>query len=463
MIWFVGAGCYHPDMLTIGAIKCLKMADCVLYDHLVNPEFLQYTSGDCECICVGKRGYHPSFLQTDIEKLLVKKDKEYANVVRLKGGDPFLFARGSEEMLYVLDHGCDCQYVPGISSAIGALGFAGIPVTQRHLSTGFVVHTMHTQDGKDPLDYERVARERNTQIFFMGSHKIERLVKNCLAHGMPADTPIALGSHLTYPHQEVLVSSLGQILNQDLKEYTSPLLIVIGDVVKEQERLANASRLPHFSKQVLLCSIDNTPWPIEDLTLRYGIYPSIRQVAEIKTIFEEKFTLESYSTFVFVSRNAVESFFENMVFHHLDIRDLYQKKIVAIGSKTKEALIQKGILCDCVFSHFRSFEKEWADLTSVCVIKAKENEYVYPSFSCYTIEETDFDLPEVSWDAVAVTCSRSLKILKDRGVALNTPIVCFAHKTLQKGKEMGFTNLHPVLSSKEALVQGILQLFGETV
>ena len=462
MIWFVGAGCYHPDMLTIGAIKCLKMADCVLYDHLVNPEFLQYTSAECECICVGKRGYHPSFLQTDIEKLLVEKDKTYSNVVRLKGGDPFLFARGSEEMRYVLDHGCDCQYVPGISSAIGALGFAGIPVTQRYVSTGFVVHTLHTQDGKDPLDYTKIAQEKNTQIFFMGSHKIEQLVKNCLAHGMAADTPIALGSHLTYPHQKVLVSSLGKLLDQDLSAYTSPLLIVIGDVVKEQAYLENAARLPLFSKQVLFCSVDQTPWPIEDLTLRYGIYPTVRQVAEVKTMIEEKFAIEPYSTFVFVSRHAVEGFFENLKTHHLDVRDLYQKKIVAIGARTQEALQQRGLLCDRVFSHFQAFEEEWQDKSSVCMIKAKENEYAYPSFSCYCVDEKVFAIPEVLWDAVAVTCSRSLEILKNKGLDLSTPIFCFAHKTLQKAKEWGFTNLHPTPSSKQELVEELIRFLGET-
>lgn len=96
---------------------------------------------------------------------MVQKDKQYKNVVRLKGGDPYLFARGSEEMHYVLENGCNCQYVPGISSAIGALGYAGIPVTQRHTATGFIVHTMHYQDGKDHLDYKKIAQETNTQIF----------------------------------------------------------------------------------------------------------------------------------------------------------------------------------------------------------------------------------------------------------------------------------------------------------
>ena len=159
MIWFVGAGCYHPDMLTIGAKKLLEQADCILYDHLVNKEFLQYASKDCECICVGKRGHQKSCAQEDIFTLLVQKDKQYKNVVRLKGGDPYLFARGSEEMHYVLENGCNCQYVPGISSAIGALGYAGIPVTQRHTATGFIVHTMHYQDGKDHLDYKKIAQE----------------------------------------------------------------------------------------------------------------------------------------------------------------------------------------------------------------------------------------------------------------------------------------------------------------
>lgn len=458
MIWFVGAGCYHPDMLTIGAKKLLEQADCVLYDHLVNLEFLEYTKEECECICVGKRGHHASFLQKDILTLLVEKDQEYSQVVRLKGGDPFLFARGSEEMRYVLEHGCDCQYVPGISSAIGALGYAGIPVTQRHTATGFIVHTMHYQDGKDHLNYDAIAHEKNTQIFFMGSHKIKHLVQECLQHGMKEDTPIALGSHLSYPHQKVLCSTLKEIIHQDLTSFDAPLLIVIGDVVKEQSLLNNASRLSCFSKQVLFCSVDTTSWPIDDLLLKKGIFTHTRQVAQPVYEYEKTWNPEKYEILVFSSRHAVKGFFKALQEQRIDIRSLSQK-FYCIGQKTKEQLEEKGVFCQQVFSCYQDLMEQINETEKICYIKAEEVETKLPSFSCYRMIEKKFDLPAQPLDAIAVTCPQALKILDKKRIDKNTPVFCFGRKSREMAERLGFSSIHVCPSSKEGIVHEIVSYF----
>lgn len=458
MIWFVGAGCFHADMLTLGAKKILEQADCVLYDHLVNTEFLEYTKEDCERICVGKRGHKASFLQEDIFTLLVEKDRQYQQVVRLKGGDPFLFARGSEEMHYVLEHGCDCQYVPGISSAIGALGYAGIPVTQRHTATGFIVHTLHYQDGKDHLNYDAIAHEKNTQIFFMGSHKVKTLVQNCLQHGMKPDTPIALGSHLSYPGQKVLCSSLKEILHQDISSYDAPLLIVIGDVVKEQSLLDNTSRLSCFSKQVLFCSIDESAWPIDDLLLKKGIFTYTRQVAQPVYDHDENWDAASYDSLVFSSRHAVKGFFQYLKEKRIDIRCLTQK-MYCIGQKTKEELENKGILCQRFFSCSQEMIEQIKDRKRTCYIKAKDVKTVLPSFSCYRMEEKKFHLPNQMLDALAITCPQALEILDKKGIDKDIPVFCFGHKSKDKAKELGFSSIHICPSSKEAIVQEIISYF----
>lgn len=458
MIWFVGAGCYHPDMLTIGAKKLLEQADCVLYDHLVNLEFLEYTKEECECICVGKRGHHPSFLQEDILNLLVEKDQEYSQVVRLKGGDPFLFARGSEEMRYVLEHGCDCQYVPGISSAIGALGYAGIPVTQRHTATGFIVHTMHYQDGKDHLNYDAIAHEKNTQIFFMGSHKIKHLVQKCLEHGMHPDTPIAVGSHLSYPNQKVICSTLKEMSQQDVSRCSAPLLIVIGEVVKEQALLNNASRLTCYSRQVLFCSVDMTPWPIDDLLLKKGIFTHTRQVAQPVYEYEKTWTPEKYEVLVFSSRHAVKGFFKALREERIDIRSLSQK-FYCIGQKTKEQLEEKGVFCQQVFSCYKDLIEQINETEKICYIKAEEVETKLPSFSCYKMAEMKFDLPAQPLDAIAVTCPQALKILDKKGIDKNIPVFCFGHKSREMAERLGFSSIHVCPSSKEGIVHEIVSYF----
>lgn len=463
MIWFVGAGCYHPDMLTIGAKKLLEQADCVLYDHLVNKEFLQYASKGCECICVGKRGHQRSCAQEDIFTLLLQKDKQYKNVVRLKGGDPYLFARGSEEMHYVLENGCNCQYVPGISSAIGALGYAGIPVTQRHTATGFIVHTMHYQDGKDHLDYKKIAQETNTQIFFMGSHKIKTLAQKCIDNGMSEDTPIAIGSHLTYPEQKIYTSTLKKILNKDLGSFTSPLLIVLGNVVKEQSLLDNTKRLPAFAKNVLFASIDENPWPIEDLLLRYGIFTYSRQVANVTYILDEILDLNLYDTLIFSSKHAVKSFFQYLSYNHIDIRSLFSKKIFCIGKKTQEELERRAIQVDHVESNSSDMFTYIKEHKNALYIKGKDVDCPIDSLSTYQIAPIEFDLPEVKLDAIGISCPQALEILDQKGIDKTTPVFCYAHKTYQKAKELEFTNIHTTPSSKQEIVKHILEYFGGNI
>ncbi len=463
MIWFIGAGCFHPDMLTLGAKKILETCDCILYDHLVNKEFLQYAKNDCECICVGKRGHQHSFPQEDIFSLLVEKDNEYAQVVRLKGGDPFLFARGSEEMRYVLEHGCNCQYIPGISSAIGALGFAGIPVTQRNTSTGFVVHTMHFQDGKDHLDYDAIAREKNTQIFFMGSHKIKELAQNCMDHGMPKDTPIALGSHLTYPSQKVLTSTLEEILQEDITPYTAPLLIVLGEVARNQELFDNTKRLSCFSKKALFCTIDEERFPLEDLTLKKGIYTYHRQVGHIEYTSSHDLLLDDHDILIFSSKHAVTGFFQYLNRKQIDIRSLSDKKIFCIGKKTENALCQRGLIVDHMEDH-RNAMFASIDSKSRCLyIKEESVSCPLPSFSCYRIVANDFSLPEESMDALCVTSPKTLEILCAHGIDRKIDLFCFDHRSKEKAIDLGFQNIHPCPSSKEALIARMVEFFEESL
>ncbi len=463
MIYFTGGGCYHPDMLTIGAMKLLQQADCVLYDNLINKAFLLYTKKDCECISVGKSGHGTSTKQEDIMNLLIEKNKEHNIVVRLKGGDPYLYGRGSEEMAYCLERGVDCQYVPGISSAIGGLGFAGIPVTERGTSSGFHVYTLHYQDGKDHLDYKTIAKTKETQIFFMGSTKVLQLVHNCLEAGMDKHTPIALATHLSMPEQKVLVSTLHEIQNEDITSFTSPLLIVLGNTVKHQKQLDNTARLPHYGKKILLTSIDESHWPSVLLTLTDGIFVHEFQVGKITFHPENFISPDNYDELLFVSRHSVEAYTHALLHHNSDLRCLYGKTISCIGYKTAEALKQKGILADHIYQNRKEF---FSVPTRDHTLWIGNNSTSLPVStdicSCYSIDPLSFSIHE-HYDAAAATCPFSVQQLQKQGLPLSTPLFTFENRTYEAATEAGFTNVHACHNSKEAIMQEILYFFGEKI
>ena len=461
MIYFTGGGCYHPDMLTIGAMKLLQKADCVLYDHLINKEFLQYTKKDCECISVGKTGHGTSTKQEDIMKLLITKNRQHIVVVRLKGGDPYLYGRGSEEMAFCLENGIDCQYVPGISSAIGGLGFAGIPVTERGLSSGFHVHTLHYQDGIDHLDYKAIASSDETEIFFMGSTKITKLVQSCLSAGMDKHTPVAIASHLTMPDQKVLVSTLSDIQQEDITSFTSPLLIVLGKTANRHMQLDNTIHLPYYGKKILLTSIDETHWPVDLLTLEKGVFVHERQVGTIAFHPENFQKPDAYDGLLFVSRHSVEAYFHSMLQNGYDVRALYGKTVLCIGNKTAEALQEKGIHVDHIYTSRKDFFANRTKDNILCISSTTATLPVEMDVSlCYEIEPLPFTT-DGAYDAAAATCPFSVTQLKESGLSLSTPLFTFENRTYEAAIANGFTNVHACHNSKEAILQEILHFFGE--
>lgn len=454
MIWFVGAGCYHEDMITLAAIKVLEIADCILYDHLVNKELLNYNL-DCELIDVGKIGHGSAFKQEDINNLLVEKSKQYKNVVRLKGGDPYIFGRGSEEMIYCLSHDVECQYIPGIS-ALQGIGYAGVPLTHRGVSTGFSVHTLHYRDGIDHLDYDLICKDNNTHIFFMGASKIKDLVSNCLKHGKDPKTPIALVRKATYPDQQVLSSTLEDILNNDLSNYTNPLLIVLGDVVKMQNSLDNTKRLNSYGKKILLLSIDNNRWPIDTLLLEKGITAHQRKVADIvySIEYQKDTNIDDYENIVFVSVHAVKGFIKYLLSNSKDIRCIYNKKIGCIGNKTADFINSIGLkvdyLADCSnrMNIILNNEKTlWVDGKETC-----EKNHL----KVYDLRNIDFNIDD-NYDAVGATCPVAIESIAKKGISKDVPLFVFAHKSYQKAKDLGFRSIIKCESSKNGMIEEIIK------
>ncbi|MBT1702470.1 uroporphyrinogen-III C-methyltransferase [Chryseosolibacter indicus] len=228
----VGAGPGDPELITLKAINALKVADIVLYDALISEEILSYIPSSTPGICVGKRAGEHSYKQDEINELIVEFAYLYGHVVRLKGGDPFVFGRATEEIQFAHQHGIETQVVPGVSSAIAVPASADIPVTSRGISESFWVVTGTTKSGEMSKDISLAAQSTATVIILMGLHKIEEIMQVFVSYGK-SDTPVAVIRNGTLPDQQ-FVSGMASTIAEIVREegIASPAIIVVGEVVR---------------------------------------------------------------------------------------------------------------------------------------------------------------------------------------------------------------------------------------
>lgn len=233
----IGAGPGDPELLTIKALNYLQQADVVLYDYLVSDEIMSLVPSETILVCVGKRAGHHSVPQEKTNKLLVDFAKQGYRVVRIKGGDPFVFGRGGEELETLFDAGIAFQVVPGITAAAGATAYAGIPLTHRDYAQSALFVTGHLKDEANNLDWSTLARGNQTLVIYMGLMKSQYIQQQLVEHGRSSDTPVAIVERGTQSTQKVLKGSLSD-LSELAKNAESPALIVVGEVVKLSEKLA---------------------------------------------------------------------------------------------------------------------------------------------------------------------------------------------------------------------------------
>lgn len=358
--FLVGAGPGDPALITVRGQKCLQQADVVLYDYLCNTELLQQLPKEAETIYVGKSAGKHALPQEKINALLVKLTKEGKNVVRLKGGDPFLFGRGGEEAEALATEGLCFEIVPGITSAIGGLAYAGIPVTHRGSNAQLTIFTGHEDPSKERslLDYQALATAPGTKVMLMGVERLPLMTKALAKGGMSTTTPVALVRWATTGRHETLTGTLETIaaLAKE-KQFQAPAIAVFGEVVHLREKLNWFETRPLFGRRI---AVTRTRQQASELitalrALGADAYevPTIRiealQKKEERAAFAESITFaHQYDWIIFTSPNAVTSFFEAFYQQRHDARELGAVKIAAVGPGTARKIEQYRFAVDLI-------------------------------------------------------------------------------------------------------------------
>lgn len=358
-VYLTGGGCGDAELLTLKALAVLRICDVVVYDSLVAEELLQQTKSDCEKIYVGKRYGSHAMKQPEINALLVRQAKAGKTVVRLKGGDPYVFGRGGEEFLAVKEAGIHCEEIPGISSAIAVPAAAGIPVTHRGLSTSLtiVTGTMAGEEGQPCFrpDFEVLARLQGTLVILMGMHHLEEIVEGLTAAGKNPDTPCAVIMEGTTGRQKCLRTVLSR-LSTDAKEqgFTSPAVIVIGmvagmELLSEDDDKAEYERTFHQPLSGTTVGVTGTSRFVEKLSqtlAEKGADVWDMGFMAVRPNEDPLPELEDCDWLVFTSPNGVRVFLDKMKQERKDLRILHGKKIAVIGQGTASVLEEIGIYAD---------------------------------------------------------------------------------------------------------------------
>jgi uroporphyrinogen III methyltransferase / synthase len=361
-VFLVGAGPGDPGLLTLRAVECLRRADVVIYDRLVSPRMLDHAPEHAERICVTELGQCHVERIGPIQAKLIETAQQGKCVVRLKGGDPFLFGRGGEEAEALTAAGIAYEVVPGVTAALGAAAYAGIPLTHRDFASAVAFITGHENTAKSEsgLDWENLARFPGTLVVYMGLGRLATIAQTLVSQGKPADTPAAVVCAGSTGDQRTVVGKLCDIgAAVQAAGLISPALLLIGPVVALRQRLAWFERRPLFGRRILVCRPRDQAGELVQRLEALGAVPLMMPVVEIHpppdwsavdTTIER---LAAFHWLIFASVNAVHSFIGRLQHRGRDLRVLGNLQIAAIGPATSAALRDYRLQADLVPDDYR--------------------------------------------------------------------------------------------------------------
>ncbi len=362
-VYLVGAGPGDPGLITIKGKECIQKADVLVYDYLASPDLLKHASKSAELIYVGKKGGDHTLPQEQINDLLVAKAKTGAIVTRLKGGDPFIFGRGGEEAEALATAAIAFEIVPGVTSAVAAPAYAGIPLTHRQFTSTVAFITGHEDPSKDEssIDWGSLAKGIGTLVFFMGVKNLPSIVDQLTRHGLSPDKAVALVRWGTTPTQVTVTGTLANIVERVRRAgLKAPAIIVVGDVVRLRETLQWFETRPLWGKRIVVTrSRDQASDLIRALT---DLGAECLECPTIEIVPPEDFgpldraiaNLADYDWLVFTSVNAVSHFFERLFAGGRDLRALHRIRTAAIGPATAGRLFEFGLRSDIVPDSYRA-------------------------------------------------------------------------------------------------------------
>ncbi|MGB8150300.1 MAG: uroporphyrinogen-III C-methyltransferase [Candidatus Cybelea sp.] len=364
-MFLVGAGPGDPGLLTLRAAEVLESAEVLLYDALAGDAIVALAPPACERIYVGKRAGEHAMPQDEIERLTIAKAQGGRRVVRLKGGDPFIFGRGGEEAQALVASGVPFEIVPGVSSSYAAPAYAGIPLTHREYAASFTVATGHEDPGKavSSLDWAKLADPARTLVLLMATANLREITRELIAHGLAPQTPVAVVQDGTRPSQRTVLGRLDSIADDvAAAEIGAPAVVVIGGVAALRRQLRWFDSGALFGKRVLITRAGEQSGEFARALLARGAQPVLAPVIAIAPVddtsaAERAFQdLSSYAWLIFTSQNGVDAFFRRLAARQGDARSIGSVKLAAIGERTAARLRTYGVIADLVPAEFISEE-----------------------------------------------------------------------------------------------------------
>jgi uroporphyrinogen III methyltransferase / synthase len=503
-VYLVGAGPGDPGLLTLKAKDLIENADVIVYDYLANETFLDYARKDAELIYAGKSGGSHTMKQEDINRLLCEKSLTGLNVVRLKGGDPFIFGRGGEEAQELARAGIAFEIVPGVTSAIAVPSYGGIPLTHRDYTATVAFITGNEDPAKEQsnIDWEKISTGAGTLVFLMGIGNLEAIANELIKHGRSPDTPVAVIHKGTVPEQKSVAGTLGTIASAAKeKGIKPPGIIVVGDVVRLRDELNWFEKRPLFGRRILVTrareQASRFMAGLNELGAECIEFPTIeiRPPHSWKSMDGSIKNLEHYHWLIFTSVNGVDYFFRRIFDLGKDIRCLGSIKVAAIGPKTATAIQAMGINPDLVPDEYRAegvieaFRGKDLKGINILIPRAAEAREILPDelmkmgANVDLVEAYRTVMPDTGTEELgsmlssgmidmatftsSSTVTNFVSMFKGREEDLkqwmqNVAVACIGPITAKTAEEKGFNvSLSPREYTIEALTEGIVEYFSK--